>query len=138
MKDNAAEFDTLQAAMMRYAICLVLVFTTDPRFHTRWPGRESFVYRSAGGIPSRDFPYDGMGIMVARIFKRPQNIRPPMDTGTEQASCHLPDSTAFIMDKHFRGDREHLVFSGAARALFAPIAGQGMHRPGSNHLILVL
>lgn len=76
--------------------------------------------------------------MVAGIFKRPQDIRAPMDTGAEQASRHLPDPTAFIMDKHFRGDGEHLVFPGAASPFFAAITGQCMHRPGSNHVILVM
>ena len=76
--------------------------------------------------------------MVARIFKRLQNIGAPMDTGAEKASRHLPDATAFVMDKHFHGDREHLVFSGTASPFFTPITCQRVHRPSSNHLVLVI
>jgi hypothetical protein len=62
-----------------------------------------------------------MGIMVACIFKRPLNIGAPMDTGSKNASSHLPNSTAFIMDKHFRGYGNHLIFPWATGPFFAPI-----------------
>ena len=75
--------------------------------------------------------------MITGIFECVQYVRTPVDTGPQHASRHLPHPTALVVEKHLGGDRQHLVFAWTTCPFFAPITRERMHRPRSDHLVLV-
>ena len=79
-----------------------------------------------------------MAIMIPRTFKGAQDLGMPMHTWPKHPRRHLPNPTVCIFHKHLRRNRQHLVFAWTTCPFFAPITSKGMHRPRSDHRVLVV
>jgi hypothetical protein len=70
--------------------------------------------------------------MIARVLERTKYVGATMDTGPQEAGCHLSNATAVIADQHPRRDGDDFVFPGATGAFLAAVTSERVHRPGSD------